>query len=270
MVILGGLAASDMAAVFAKADYLASEISKTFPPPVELEFEKVYLPYLLYSKKRYAGLMYTKPDTPDYVDIKGLQLVRRDSPPLVKDVSTKILDRLMHDRSPDLAMREAKDAILKVLRDEEPLEKYVVSKTLRTDYKNPESQPHLIVARKIKARTGAHTQSGVRVPYVFVEDPANADLLLAQRAEDPGYVRDHGLVVDRVYYVHNQLASPIGALLEVLVEDPIKHVFGHPDISGMLKTLETRAAAHIKEAKRVRKNTTNRLQDITNFFKRVA
>jgi len=37
-------------------------------------------------------LMYTKPDAPDYIDIKGLQVVRRDSPPIVKKVSTEILE----------------------------------------------------------------------------------------------------------------------------------------------------------------------------------
>jgi len=36
--------------------------------------------------------MYTKPDAPDYIDIKGLQVVRRDSPPIVKKVSTEILE----------------------------------------------------------------------------------------------------------------------------------------------------------------------------------
>ena len=31
----------------------AIEITKLFPPPVSLEFEKVYYPYLLMNKKRY-------------------------------------------------------------------------------------------------------------------------------------------------------------------------------------------------------------------------
>ena len=38
----------------------AAAVSKTFPPPVKLEFEKVYFPYLLMNKKRYAGLLWTK------------------------------------------------------------------------------------------------------------------------------------------------------------------------------------------------------------------
>lgn len=39
--------------------------------PIKLEFEKVYYPYLLISKKRYAGLFWTNPDKFDKMDTKG-------------------------------------------------------------------------------------------------------------------------------------------------------------------------------------------------------
>jgi len=42
------------------------------PSVVRLEFEKVYFPYLLMSKKRYAGLFWTKPDKWDKLDAKAL------------------------------------------------------------------------------------------------------------------------------------------------------------------------------------------------------
>jgi DNA polymerase delta subunit 1 len=45
----------DMRAHFELAARVAAQISATFPPPNELEFEKCYYPYLLFSKKRYAG-----------------------------------------------------------------------------------------------------------------------------------------------------------------------------------------------------------------------
>ena len=56
---------------FRLGEEAADRISATFKKPIELEFEKVYHPYLLFSKKRYAGLMYTKPSKPDYIDEGG-------------------------------------------------------------------------------------------------------------------------------------------------------------------------------------------------------
>ncbi len=46
----------------------AEAITATFLKPISLEFEKVYFPYLLISKKRYAGLYWTKPDVHDKMD----------------------------------------------------------------------------------------------------------------------------------------------------------------------------------------------------------
>ena len=45
----------DMRSQFEEGEKLAATISASFPPPIELEFEKVYMPYCLYGKKRYAG-----------------------------------------------------------------------------------------------------------------------------------------------------------------------------------------------------------------------
>ena len=36
---------------------------------------KVYFPYLLINKKRYAGLLFTKPEIHDKMDCKGIETV---------------------------------------------------------------------------------------------------------------------------------------------------------------------------------------------------
>ena len=63
----------DVAETLPKAEKVAEEVTKIFPAPVKLEFEKVYFPYLLMNKKRYAGLLWTRPETHDYMDAKGLE-----------------------------------------------------------------------------------------------------------------------------------------------------------------------------------------------------
>jgi DNA polymerase delta subunit 1 len=52
----------------------AAMVTKKFINPIKLEFEKVYFPYLLISKKRYAGLYWTKPDKWDKMDSKGIEV----------------------------------------------------------------------------------------------------------------------------------------------------------------------------------------------------
>ena len=54
----------------------AEFVTAKFVKPIKLEFEKVYYPYLLISKKRYAGLYWTKPDKWDKMDTKGIEVSR--------------------------------------------------------------------------------------------------------------------------------------------------------------------------------------------------
>lgn len=92
------------------ADFVTSKFIK----PIKLEFEKVYFPYLLISKKRYAGLYWTRPEKYDKMDTKGIEVsssalvelqilinlktVRRDNCRLVATVISTCLNKLLIDR----------------------------------------------------------------------------------------------------------------------------------------------------------------------------
>ena len=210
--------------------------------------------------------MYTSPDKPDYIDTKGIQLVRRDSCPLVKEVSTAVLDAIMYRKDVDAALDAARQHMRDVLAGAHPLDKFVVSKALRGGYKN-DKQPHLYVAKKLAARRGYPVPSGSRVPYVFIEDLDNPACLQAEKAEDPEYAREHGLPLDLLYYLEHQLASPVCALLEVLVDDPHARVFDHDVVKPMLDALRRRHADAVRRHKRIKKNVANRQQEITAFFR---
>ena len=73
----------------------AAEVSAIFPKPIKLEFEKVYFPYLLMNKKRYAGLLWTTPDKYDKLDAKGLETVRRDNCLLVRRMVDTCLRKIL-------------------------------------------------------------------------------------------------------------------------------------------------------------------------------
>jgi len=73
----------------------AEFVSKKFEAPIKLEFEKIYHPYLLMNKKRYAGMYWTNPDKPDKMDAKGIETVRRDNCGLTQNIVQGALDRLL-------------------------------------------------------------------------------------------------------------------------------------------------------------------------------
>lgn len=52
----------------------AKLVTDLFISPINLDFEKVYFPYLLINKKRYAGLYWTKEDKYDKLDAKGIEV----------------------------------------------------------------------------------------------------------------------------------------------------------------------------------------------------
>lgn len=199
-------------------------ISNTFKNPIKLEFEKCYYPYLLFSKKRYAGLMFTNPGKPDYIDAKGIQLVRRDNAEFVRDISKKVLHMIMYDRAIIEAMEYVKQEAQHLLDGDIPIEKMIVSKSLRKDYKNV-NQPHVHVAAKIEQRKpGTGPKCGERVPYVIIETD-NPKHLQYQKAEDPDFVIACDLKLDLLYYLEHSLSSPIVSLFELFFDNPKHQLF---------------------------------------------
>lgn len=83
----------------------AAFVSAKFIKPIKLEFEKVYFPYLLINKKRYAGLFWSNPDKWDKMDSKGIETVRRDNCRLVQNVIETVLKKILMDRDVDGAQR---------------------------------------------------------------------------------------------------------------------------------------------------------------------
>ena len=105
----------DLPKVMALAAEAAEYVTGHFKRPIKLEFEKVYFPYLLINKKRYAGLYWTKPDNYDKMDTKGLVTVRRDNCPLVVTLINTCLRKLLIERNPEGAVDYAKEVISDLL-----------------------------------------------------------------------------------------------------------------------------------------------------------
>lgn len=248
----------------------AERISKTFKEPIELEFEKCYSPYLLFSKKRYAGLMYTNPEKYDYIDAKGIQLVRRDNCKLVKNVSKQVLDKIMYEKDVNGGIKIVQDAAKKLLKSEIDIDDLVVSKSLRKNYASQKKTgedpnlPHFIVANKIEQRTpGTKPKCGERVPYVFIETYNKKDLQY-QKAEDPVYAKENNLKLDVNYYLEHALTNPMESLFELFMDNPKKDLF-----DAVLKDKDIIKENKIRTRSMTREiNKINGQKEISMFFEK--
>ena len=204
----------------------AEQCTALFKQPNELELEKVYYPYFLYSKKRYAAKMYEKKKGKvifKKIDVKGLQVVRRDSCPYVRETLKQLLEMILESDDPRPPVEFAKQAAKALTSGEVPMSKLLMSKQLAANYKV--KMPHVEVRNKIRERApGSEPQQGDRVQFVIVEGPKNAKMF--EKAEDPDWVQENGVKIDYQYYFTNQLKKPVCDLLEPLLgKDTEKLIF---------------------------------------------
>ena len=214
----------------------ATFVSDKFVKPIKLEFEKVYFPYLLINKKRYAGLYWTSPKKFDKMDSKGIETVRRDNCRLVQNVIETILHKILIDQDVQGAQEYVhllafstrsyaddavflssyvKDTISDLLQNKVDMSKLVITKALsKSDYAN--KQAHVELADRMKKRdAGSAPTLGDRVAYVIVKGAGGAKNY--ERSEDPIFVLENNIPIDTKYYLDNQLAKPLGRIFDPIL-----------------------------------------------------
>ena len=255
----------------------AEECTALFKKPNNLELEKVYCPYFLYSKKRYAAKLWTRDKegemNMDYIDIKGLQVVRRDNTVFVREVCKELLDVVLESSDPGPPKQLALERAINLLEGEVPVDKLILSQQLGDSYKNP-NLPHVRVRDKMRERKpGSEPQSGDRVPYILVKTD-NPKAKAYEKAEDPVFMRENDIPVDYHHYFTNKFLNPICDLLEPLVKNPRTEIFGdliaqhkpppkkrEPALSGMKKD------QLIEECKKYNLDTVGKVAELRERIK---
>lgn len=197
----------------------SKEVTALFKKPNDLELEKVYCPYFLYSKKRYAAKKWVKEGDEcifDEVDIKGLQVVRRDNCPFTRETCEKLIDMILESSDPKPPLDFIEERKRELLEGKVPMDKLILSKRLGDAYKN-ENLAHVVVRNKMRERApGSEPQTGDRVQFVIVEHP-NKRAKMYEKSEDPKWVSEHNMKLDYHYYLKHQFETPVSDLLEPLL-----------------------------------------------------
>ena len=193
--------------------------SKFLKGPHDLEYEKTFMPFCLLSKKRYVGMLYETDVNKCSQKSMGIVLKRRDNAPIVKDVYGGIIDILMKEQN----IQKAIEFLLNCLGDlkdgKYPLDKLIITKSLRSNYKNPESIAHKVLADRIGKRDpGNKPSSGDRIAFVFFHNKNNPKLQ-GDKIETPAFMLENKLKPDYSHYITNQIMKPVQQLFALVLED---------------------------------------------------
>jgi DNA polymerase elongation subunit (family B) len=210
--------------------------------PQDLEYEKTFWPFILISKKRYTGDKYEfKPDDCKRTSM-GIVLKRRDNAPIVKYVFGNVIEKIMIERDFESTLEWLKTTLNRIRKGEFPLRYFVITKSLRSNYKNPTAQPHKVLADRIAVRDpGNKPKANDRIPFAYIKlsndvlfdkqnpyksgsrkgQPRLRNILQGDRVEHVDYISEHNLPLDYEFYITNQIMNPVKQVLDLRLDSSI-------------------------------------------------
>jgi DNA polymerase elongation subunit (family B) len=205
-----------------KAKELVNEYRPLLKKPHDLEYEKVYYPFIIFSKKRYVANKYENDDQNYKLSYMGIALKRRDNANIVKKIYGQALDIILNEQDINKSIEFVKKALQDLINNKYPLEDLSITKTIRSGYKDISKIAHAVLANRMIARNpGINIQSNDRIRYIYIQvkETGNKKLLQGDMIEDFDYVKEKKLKPDYVFYMTNQIMKPICQLYSLVLED---------------------------------------------------
>ena len=235
-------------------EQLSEDFQKLLKPPHCLEWEKMFYPFIIFSKKRYVGNLYEHDVNKFKQKSMGIVLKRRDNANIVKIIYGGIINIILNEKEDNIrkSLKFLHESLEKLSNGEYPLEELVVTKTLRAFYKNPQQIAHKVLADRMKKRDpGSAPQSNDRVPYVYIQvkEEKGTKLLQGDKIEDPKYIRENNLTPDYGHYITNQIMKPCLQLYSMILEDI--DGYKHKNDQNYWKKLEKSLMEEKKDQKKV-------------------
>lgn len=144
-------------------------VTKHLKKPQDLEYEKVFYPFIIFSKKRYVGNKYeTNPDKFKQTSM-GIVLKRRDNAPILKKIYGGIIDTILNKSNIEDAKNYYINEVKNLLSGNVDIKQLIITKSIRGNYANPTTIAHKVLADRMGERDpGNKPQSNDRIPYCFI------------------------------------------------------------------------------------------------------
>ncbi|KAK4690388.1 DNA polymerase alpha subunit A, partial [Lecanoromycetidae sp. Uapishka_2] len=191
---------------------------------LEIDIDNIFRRLLLHAKKKYAAINMVEVDGKyvDKLEVKGLDMKRREYCALSKDASSRLLNLILSGEEPEMVVGKVHEYLRELserMREEKvPAQKYIIFTKLGKDpkdYPNPDSMPQVQVALRALAQ-GKSARVNDVISYIMTGSASAAapHESAAKRAYAPGDVTKAGseLKPDVEWYLYKQIFPPIERL----------------------------------------------------------
>ena len=197
-------------------------VTTCLKPPHDFEYDKVFSPFIIFSKKRYVGNKYEESSEDYYQNSMGIATKRRDYAGIVKIIYGGAIRILLSEKDPAAAATFVREKLMDLANGKVSMTQLTLTKSLRAEYKSVTPPPHKMLADRIKERDpGNAPASGDRISFLYVMPTAGqvASKLQGDRIETPAWIKEKGHKIDFRYYMEHQLMNPLTQLFALIVEE---------------------------------------------------
>jgi DNA polymerase elongation subunit (family B) len=192
---------------------LAEEISKLFPPPLRMEFEKA-MTLLCLKKKKYAAFLVDKhgnlKKNKKDILVRGIILARRDTLPWLQNKYSDILYNVLSRESMMSSLKMIYGAVEDLILLKLDLKGIVIVRQLSGFYKN-ENYFLNVFSKRLKS-LGHLVNAGDRIEYLIIKSD---EKLLGNRLVTLEMFQEGGYELDTLYYLDHSLKNAIDQLFSI-------------------------------------------------------
>jgi DNA polymerase alpha subunit A len=189
---------------------------------LEIDIDNVFRRILLHAKKKYAAINMVPIDGKyiEKLEVKGLDMRRREYCTLSKETSTELLNFLLSGEDPETVVEKIHDHLrdlAKRMREYSvPVRKYTIFTQLGKnpkEYPNGNSMPSVQVALKLMEK-GKHVKAKDVMSFIITGESSGSAENAAKNAHpvDEVLKPDSSLKPDIDYYLHKQILPPVERL----------------------------------------------------------
>jgi DNA polymerase elongation subunit (family B) len=193
---------------------LADEISKLFPPPLRLEYEKG-MSLLCLKKKKYAAFLIDKngniKKNKKDILVRGIILARRDTLPWLQNKYSDLLYNILCRQPMMSSLKMIYGAVEDMMLLKLDLKGILIVRQLSAFYKN-ENYFMSVFSKRLKS-LGHLVTAGDRLEYLIIKNPQ--EKLLGNRMVTYEMFLDGSYELDVLYYLDHNLKNAIDQLFSI-------------------------------------------------------